>query len=586
MGGNTVTTVKYDDQYSVTAGVENAGGSICNPPPFGEITCPTGTITLKDGGVSLGNSPYTLDGAGFIQTVTLWNWLTGGTHNLTAEYAGDANYNAGSKSVTITVNPAATSMPAPYLYNATVAEESSITASVSTTSYGIAPTGTITFYANGKVLGGISSYSPGNGFAPYYYASMVDYFTSNTNSFPTPGNYAITASYSGDANYGSSTSAVTNINVLYPQPSTTITPPSQNLAYGGTANLTALVSSGKKKVYPSGTITFVDSGTGQTLSGPTTCTSTTDSSGNFACQAAASYTVTDGYGIWANYSGDSNYPSATGYAVVGMQDFYEDVNPAQFTLTAGQSQNIILNIGSLSSFAGTVSNFACSGLPAESTCTFNPAQLTADPNQWVSTTLTITTTALGQSRRRTGAAKIATALLSVAGMFLVGACLIGFSTPRRRGLAVGLMALAIMLTLPSCGGGNTGGGGGGGGGGNPNPTPHITSLSPSQVAIGSQINNLTVTGTNFMSTSTLTLGGVAAGGYVSSTQMLVYPSSSQLATAGQLPVVVTNPTPGGGPSNAVNFDVTTGTPTGNFNIAITATGGGLTRTAPLYLTVQ
>jgi hypothetical protein len=68
--------------------------------------------------------------------------------------------------------------------------------------------------------------------------------------------------------------------------------------------------------------------------------------------------------------------------------------------------------------------------------------------------------------------------------------------------------------------------------------------------------------------------------------MLIFPSTSQLATVGQLPVVVTNPTPGGGPSNAVNFVVTTGTPTGNFNITITATGGGLTRTTPLYLYVQ
>ena len=36
----------------------------------------------------------------------------------------------------------------------------------------------------------------------------------------------------------------------------------------------------------------------------------------------------------------------------------------------------------------------------------------------------------------------------------------------------------------------------------------------------------------------------------------------------------------------MNFVVTTGTPTGNFNVTITASSGGLTRTANLSLNVQ
>jgi hypothetical protein len=116
--------------------------------------------------------------------------------------------------------------------------------------------------------------------------------------------------------------------------------------------------------------------------------------------------------------------------------------------------------------------------------------------------------------------------------------------------------------------------------------PTITSLSPAQVAAGSQNTTVTVNGTNFMSTSTMTLGSAATGWYVSSNQMAFSPSANQLTTVAQLPVVVTNPGPGGGPSNAVNFGVTTGTPTGNFNVTITATSGGLTRTTTLYLYVQ
>jgi hypothetical protein len=356
--------------------------------------------------------------------------------------------------------------------------------------------------------------------------------------------------------------------------------------YGGTATLTALVSSGDKKAYPTGTITFVDAQTQATLSGPTTCAKTTDSSGNYACQASASYTVTDGSGAGVNYSGDSNYPGNFAWAYVGMPDFSMNLDQYQVGLTAGQSQNVNVSIGSIAGFNANVTSFSCAGLPAETTCTFNPTQLTANPNQQVSTTLTITTTAIGQSRNRLRAGKLGTGWLPAAGLLLLGACFIGLSNPRKRGLPVVLLLLAITLTFPSCGGGS-GGGGGGGGGGQKNPVPSITSLSPAKVAAGSQIYpSITVNGTNFMSTSTVTLDGVVAGSYMSPTQMLIYPTTSQLATVAQLPVVVTNPAPGGGASNAVNFVVTTGTPTGNFNITITASGGGFTHTATLYLYVQ
>jgi len=405
---------------------------------------------------------------------------------------------------------------------------------------------------------------------------------------PSPGEYAITAKYSRDGNYTGSTSTTTYITLLYPAPSLTMTPQSQIVNYGGSATVAALVSSGDKKAYPSGTITFVDAQSQATLSGPTTCAKTTDSSGNYACQASATYTVTDGSGAVANYSGDSNYPGSSGFADVEMPDFYLNANPNQLALTAGQPQALTLNIGSMAGFNGNVTSFTCSGLPAETTCTFNPAQLTADPNQLVPTTLTITTTAIGQSRNRLRAGGLKTPWLAAAGMFLLSICFIGLSGPRKRGLPLVLMLMATALILPSCGGGSSGSGAAtGGGGGQKNPVPSITSLSPAQVAAGSQIYpGITINGTNFIGTSTVTLGGVATGWYVSPTQMMTSPTTSQLATISQLPVVVTNPGPGGGASTPVNFVVTTGTPTGSFNVIITASGGGFTHNTTLYLHVQ
>ena len=585
LNGTAVTTVKYDDPYTLTAAVENAGGKLCNPPPYGQVVCPVGTISLTDGNASLGNGTYTLDSTGSIQTTTAAFVLTTGTHTLKAQYNGDSNYNAGSASVGISVTPAATTISTPGAFSGTVGQSATMQIYVNTTSYGAAPGGTVTFYANGKAITGTVSYGPQNG-GPGNYASLYVLFYTDTNAFPTPGNYTITATYSGDTNYAGSTSSGTFISVQYPIPTLTMTPQNQTVNYGTTATVTALVSGGNKKTYPTGTLTFTDSGTGLTLSGPTTCASTTDSSGNYACQASASYTVTDGNGAWANYSGDSNYPSSSGYAYVVMPDFYLN-NPGSITLTAGQSQSVTIGVGGQNGFAGMVSNFVCSGLPAETTCTFNPTQVTADVNAGNTTTLTIATMAIGQSRNRLRAGGLSAGWLPLAGLLFIGACFIGLSNPRKRGIPVVFLLLAIALTLPSCGGG--GSGGGGAGGGQNNPTPSITSLSPAQVAAGSQINGgyVTVNGTNFMTNSAVTLGGVPVSAYTnSSTQIAFAPSMNQLATVAQLPVVVANPAPGGGPSNAVNFVVTTGTPTGSFSITFTASSGGLTHSQSFQLVVQ
>ena len=89
-----------------------------------------------------------------------------------------------------------------------------------------------------------------------------------------------------------------------------------------------------------------------------------------------------------------------------------------------------------------------------------------------------------------------------------------------------------------------------------NPAPAITSLSPSSATAGAAAQTLTITGTNFLSSSTLTYNGVAhTATFVSSTELTTGLSASDQATAGSYAVVVTNPPPGGGGSNSVNFTV-------------------------------
>ena len=67
---------------------------------------------------------------------------------------------------------------------------------------------------------------------------------------------------------------------------------------------------------------------------------------------------------------------------------------------------------------------------------------------------------------------------------------------------------------------------------------------------------MTITGTNFLSASTVTYNGVAhAATYVSATQLTITLSAGDQGTVGSYAVVVTNPGPGGGASNALSFTV-------------------------------
>ena len=94
-----------------------------------------------------------------------------------------------------------------------------------------------------------------------------------------------------------------------------------------------------------------------------------------------------------------------------------------------------------------------------------------------------------------------------------------------------------------------------------NPTPSITSLSPNSIVVAATTQVVTINGSGFVSSSTVTFNGVAhALTFVNASQLTIQLSASDLAVAGTLPVVVTNPPPGGGASNSVSFTVDNPTP--------------------------
>jgi Bacterial Ig-like domain (group 3) len=571
-----VKTVSYDSQYFVRADVGNSQGSLCSPLPLGEIACPSGSLIFTVDGTQTNLNSFELNNEGYTETeVGALGGLTGGTHTLGGQYSGDDNYNASAGTVQVTVTRAATN-------TIPVTAQGAITQSVTLTT-GVqdpnaaptlpTPTGTVTFYSNGTIIPGTPTYSTGsNGIFLYTTATQAA-------TFRAPGTYTLTASYSGDQNYQPSSSSASQVTLQYPQPTVSATPASQTVPAGTPVTITVLADTGIKTQPPTGTVSFINSNIG--TPGPTSCTQTTDASGNYACQATFTFTppppsesTVDFFSV--QYSGDTNYPaSQSGTYWIYISDFLLSSGTGTVTVAQGQSQQATINVSALSGFNGTVSNFSCSGLPAETQCNFNPTSAAVNG----STTVTIATTSLGQSRRRIAATHSIWWGAS-GGVLLLGICLIGIpSSTRHRSKLPALMILVLFMTLPGCGGGGTTV--------TNNPVPSISSLSPTQAAAGSAGQTLTVNGSGFIDTTSVTYNGtIHTATLNSASQLSIQLTTADITSTGTFPVIVTNPSPGGGSSSPVDFSVVTGTPTGTFTVTVTASSGSLTNSTNFTLVVQ
>ncbi|PYV15051.1 MAG: hypothetical protein DMG07_10650, partial [Acidobacteria bacterium] len=89
-----------------------------------------------------------------------------------------------------------------------------------------------------------------------------------------------------------------------------------------------------------------------------------------------------------------------------------------------------------------------------------------------------------------------------------------------------------------------------------NPAPTLTSIAPTSTIVGTPAVTLTLTGTNFVSTSTAQWNGSPlATGFGSSTLLVALVPGSLLTTQGTADVTVVNPTPGGGTSGTQVFSI-------------------------------
>jgi hypothetical protein len=111
---------------------------------------------------------------------------------------------------------------------------------------------------------------------------------------------------------------------------------------------------------------------------------------------------------------------------------------------------------------------------------------------------------------------------------------------------------------------------------NPNPTPTAASLNPGLTLAGGEGFNLTVTGTNFVSSSTVQWNGSPrATTFGSSTSQRAAITAADIGASGTAGVSVTTLPPGGGTSSALTFAINKPNPlvTISPGSAIVAAGG-------------
>ncbi|HUK29692.1 MAG TPA: Ig-like domain-containing protein, partial [Candidatus Acidoferrum sp.] len=152
------TTVVYGSPYIVRVDVTNSAGQECTSNAA--LGCPTGIVFLTDnlgplndfnGGTN--NSSNLVNGVGFLEDQPIQ--LPVGIHSIVASYQGDVSFaSSTSAALGITVTKAPTTTVVSGFPNVIAAGVSTqLTAFVDTASSGVSPTGTVTFFEGGALLG-------------------------------------------------------------------------------------------------------------------------------------------------------------------------------------------------------------------------------------------------------------------------------------------------------------------------------------------------------------------------------------------------------------------------------------------------
>ncbi|MBN9082827.1 MAG: hypothetical protein BGP04_01380 [Rhizobiales bacterium 62-17] len=299
--GGTTTTVTSGTNPSTSGQNVTFTATVAAVSPA--TGTPTGNVTFNVDGVN--QAPVALNGSG--QATFSSSTLAGGSHTITASYAGDSSFNAStSAGLTQTVNKggtttAVTSGTNPSISGQGVTFTATVTAVAPATG---TPTGNVTFNVDGVNQAPVAI--NGSGQATF------------TSSTLTSGSHTITASYAGDSNFNSSTSAGLTQTVNKGGTTSAISSATNPSTFGQNVTFTATVAAVAPATgTPTGTMTF-NGASGAPVTVPLSGGSATFSTSTLAL-GPHSVTVT--------YNGDANFNTSSSAALT------QTVNAAGNTIT-------------------------------------------------------------------------------------------------------------------------------------------------------------------------------------------------------------------------------------------------------------
>jgi hypothetical protein len=346
--GTTTTAVSSSANPS-KAGQQVTYTATVTPTPSGT---PTGTVEFLDGGTAISTcTAQPLSGGPTYQATCQLTYTTVATHSITATYLGDTAY-AGSTSSTLTqtVNKATPTLAAAGPTTGTpgtTISASSITATL-TSSSGTNATGTVTFTVFGPQTTAPTTCTTGGTSLGTDSAGSSGVYNPSSNFTPSAdGNYWLYASYAGDTNNSTATSAcpptakIVVSGKAAAQISYTASPSTDTVNTAvATSAITAAIT-GASGTNAGGTITFKVFGPQSTApstctSGGTTVGSTTAVSGNGSYHPSAGFTptATGTYWWYSTYSGDTNNNSDTSACGSSMPSTTVSLPPTTLTLSA------------------------------------------------------------------------------------------------------------------------------------------------------------------------------------------------------------------------------------------------------------
>jgi subtilase family serine protease len=329
------TTFPYGSPYFLRANVTSNSGTLCfntttETPAY---ACPTGTVAITDNGSALGSAAFALNSQGYSDDLTIQ--LTGGAHNLAGSYSGDNSYDASSTSDPVTVTSATTTTTIVSPVSSVPVQQVilgmplTISVQMIANGSGVAPTGTYTFFDGTSQLAGTVSTS---GFTVPSANEVFFNGTIQTTLSPTSGLHTLTAVYSGDTNYSTSTSAADMIDALFAT-QTAVSSSSGTIQDGQSVTFTARITpSQSSSVPPAGTITFfaVGSNIG------------TVSVSNGQAQVTTSSLIGGADFVQAQYSGDVNYASSNGFVIETVNPISTTTSLTTSSATITQGQQLVL----------------------------------------------------------------------------------------------------------------------------------------------------------------------------------------------------------------------------------------------------